>query len=150
LDNAIQADLIIDETVKANGRRQKYDEHPLGAIVHQRALSDLLTWPFIGIAPAPLRDLARVQVRHGPTPGQPIITEEERTRFFDDLLLTAQTKPDYPNDHTRLARRQAIYLLGFDTRTDTVEGYTLSNVEHCVAPEGPTTFHLGSPSVRPP
>jgi hypothetical protein len=89
LDNAIHADLIIDETVRANGRRQTYDEHPLGAIVHQRALSDLLTWPFIGIAPAPLRDLTRVQVRHGPAPGQPIITEEERTRFFDDLLLTA-------------------------------------------------------------
>jgi hypothetical protein len=121
LGEAIHADLIIDETVQANTQRRNHDGHPLGALVHQRALSDLLTWPFTGIAPAPLRDLARVQVRHGPVPNQPVITEDQRACFFDDLLFTAQAKPDDPNEHTRLARRQAIYLLGFDTRTDTAE-----------------------------
>ena len=121
LDDAIHADLIIDETVRAHDQRREHDEHPLGVMVHQCTLSDLLTWPFTGIAPAPLRDLARVRVRHGPVPNQPMITEDERTCFFDDLLLTAQAKPDAPNEHTRLARRQAIYLLGFDTRTDTAE-----------------------------
>ena len=121
LDDAVHADLIIGETVRTHDQRRKHEKHPLGAMVHQRALSDLLTWPFTGIAPAPLRDLARVQVRHGPVPNQPVITEDERACFFDDLLLTAQAKPDDPNEHTRLARRQAIYLLGFDTRIDTAE-----------------------------
>src|SRR5437764_9942691 len=56
LDDAVHADLIIDETVRTNDQRREHARHPLGAMVHQRALSDLLTWPFTGIAPAPLRD----------------------------------------------------------------------------------------------
>ncbi|MDQ3762106.1 MAG: helix-turn-helix transcriptional regulator [Actinomycetota bacterium] len=118
LEDAIQADLIIAETVQAGGQVIEADGHPLGAIVHQRKLSDLITWPFTGIAPAPLRDLMTARVRRGPVPAQPTLTEDERTCFFDHLLMTADTKP---NEDTALARRQAIYLLGFDTRASTSE-----------------------------
>jgi transcriptional regulator with XRE-family HTH domain len=121
LDDAIHADLIIDETTRASDQRRKHDRHPLGTMVHQHKLSDLITWPLTGIAPTPLRDLVRAQVRRGPVPDQPMITKDERTCFFDNLLVAAQTKPDDLTNHTRLARRQAIYLLGFDTRTHTAE-----------------------------
>lgn len=117
LDDAIHADLIIDETTRASDQRRKHDRHPLGTMVHQHKLSDLITWPLTGIAPTPLRDLVRAQVRRGPVPDQPMITKDERTCFFDNLLVAAQTKPDDLTNHTGLARRQAIYLLGFDTRT---------------------------------
>lgn len=121
LDDAIHADLLIDKTVQVDGQRQEDGWHPLGTMVHQRKLSDLITWPFTKIAPAPLRNLARTQVRRGPAPDRPTLTENERTCFFDGLFVITQNKPDDPADHARLARRQAIYLLGFDTRTDTTE-----------------------------
>jgi hypothetical protein len=118
LADAIQADLIIAETVQPGGHLMEADGHPLGATVHQRTLSDLITWPFTGIAPAPLQDLVTARARRGPVPAQPTLTEDERTCFFDHLLVTADANP--PED-AALARRQAIYLLGFDTRSSTAE-----------------------------
>lgn len=118
LDDAIQADLIIAETVQAGSRLIEADGHPLDATVHQRKLSDLITWPFTGIVPGPLHNVATARVRRGPVPAQPTLTDNERTSFFDHLLVTADA-----NSHkgAALARRQAIYLLGFDARASTSE-----------------------------
>jgi Helix-turn-helix len=118
VDDAIQADLIIADIVRAGGQLRGADGHVLGTTVHQRTLSDLITWPFTGIAPAPLRNLAAGRARRGPVPDRPTLTTDEHTRFFDHLLVTADAHPD---EHTALARRQAIYLLGFDIRASTAE-----------------------------
>jgi transcriptional regulator with XRE-family HTH domain len=118
LEDAIQADLIIAETVQSDGQLAEADGYPLGATVHQRKLSDLITWPFTGMVPAPLRDLVTVRTRRGPVPYQPRLTEDERTCFFNHLLVTADTNP---HEGATLARRQAIYLLGFDDRGSTAE-----------------------------
>lgn len=118
LDDAIQADLIITEIVQAGQRFIKNDEHPIGAIVHQHKLSNLITWPFTGIVPTRLRDLPTVRVRRGPVPDRPSLTEDERRSFFDHLLMTADANP---HEETALARRQATYLLGFDARASTAE-----------------------------
>jgi transcriptional regulator with XRE-family HTH domain len=115
LQDAIQADLIITDIAQpgeANG-------HPLGAVVHQCRLSSLITWPLTGIVPTPVRHLATVPVRRrGPVPTQPTLTERERAGFFDHLHVIADT---HHHDNNPLARRQAIYLLGFDTRSTTAE-----------------------------
>jgi transcriptional regulator with XRE-family HTH domain len=118
LDDAIHADLIIAETVQAGGRLIEAGEHPLGATVHQCKLTDLITWPFTGIVPAPLREVVTVRTRRGPVPDRPTLAEGERTRFFDHLLVTADANP---HEYAALPRRQAIYLLGFDTRASTAE-----------------------------
>ncbi|MBV9012461.1 MAG: helix-turn-helix transcriptional regulator [Pseudonocardiales bacterium] len=118
LEDAIQADLVITHVVRAGGHPVTADEHPLGVAVHRRRLTNLITWPLTGLAPASLRDLVTARVRRGPVPDQPTLTQEERTRFFDHLLVTADTKPQ---DDTALAHRQAIYLLSFDTRADTAD-----------------------------
>jgi DNA-binding XRE family transcriptional regulator len=118
LEDAIQADLIIADTVQAGGHFIEADGHPLGATVHQRKLTNLITWPFTGIVPAPLRDLATVRARRGPVPDRPTLAEDERTRFFDHLLVTADA---HPHEDAALPRRQAIYLLGFDARASTAE-----------------------------
>ncbi|MGH3807287.1 MAG: helix-turn-helix domain-containing protein, partial [Pseudonocardiaceae bacterium] len=89
LEDAIRADLIIAETVQGGGQLSKTDGHPLGATVHQRQLTNLITWPFTGMTPAPIRDLVAARVRRGPVPDQPALTREEQTRFFDNLLVTA-------------------------------------------------------------
>ncbi|MBV9144189.1 MAG: helix-turn-helix transcriptional regulator [Pseudonocardiales bacterium] len=118
LADAIQADLIIAQAVQAGSQPITAHEHPLGAAVHQRPLTNLITWPLTGLAPDSLRDLVTARARRGPVPDQPTLTHDERTRFFDHLLVTADTKPQ---DDTALARRQAIYLLSFDPRADTAD-----------------------------
>ena len=118
LEDAIQADLIIAKMVQAGGQLIEADKHPLGVTVHQRQLTNLITWPFTGIAPDSLRDLVTARVRRGPVPDQPSLTQDERTRFFDHLLVTADTNP---HEATALSRRQAIYLLSFDIRASTTD-----------------------------
>jgi transcriptional regulator with XRE-family HTH domain len=118
MEDAIHADLIIAETVYAEGWIIEADEHPLGATVHQRKLTNLITWPFTGTVPAPLRDLVTARARRGPVPDRPTLTEDERTRFFDHLLVSADANP---HEDAALPRRQAIYLLGFDARPSTAE-----------------------------
>ena len=118
LENAIHADLIITQAIQAGDKFIEADEHLLGATVHQRQLTNLIIWPFTGIAPAPLRELVTARVRRGPVPDQPTLTQDQRTRFFDHLLVTADASSE---DDAFLGRRQAIYLLGFDTRGGTVD-----------------------------
>ena len=117
LEDAIQADLIIADMVQAGGELIEADQHPLGATVHQCKLTNLITWPFTGIVPDLLRDLVTVRARRGPVPDRPTLTEDERTRFFDHLLVTA----DADSHEYALSCRQAIYLLSFDTRASTAE-----------------------------
>jgi transcriptional regulator with XRE-family HTH domain len=118
LDDAIQADLIIAQMVQAGGRLIEVRGHPLGEIVHQCRLSDLITWPFTGIAPPALQGLVSVRARRGPVPDRPMLAEDDQLRFFDHLLMTADANSD---EDTSLPRRQAIYLLGLDARTSTAE-----------------------------
>lgn len=132
LQDAIQADLVIAEVVEAGDQLVKAGWHPLGVAVHQRNLSDLITWPLTGTVPTPLRNLATVQVRRrGPVRTQPTLTEEEQRRFFDHLLVIADT---YRHKIAPLAHRQAIYLLGFDTRPPRLSGYAPSNSTLCGMP----------------
>jgi len=119
LEDAIEADLVIGESVQAGAELIDVDEHPLGVMLHQSTLTNLIIWPFTGILPAELGVLPqRVRTRRGPVPDRPTITEEERTRFFDHLLVTADS---YSYEDAALARQQAVYLLGFDTRVSTAE-----------------------------
>lgn len=118
LGDAIQADLIIADTVQAGSQLIEANKHPLGATVHQCKLTNLITWPFTGIVPAPLRELVTARARRGPVPDRPTLTEDERTRFFNHLLVTADANPQ---EYATLPRRQAIYLLGFDSRASTAE-----------------------------
>ncbi|MGH2855609.1 MAG: helix-turn-helix domain-containing protein [Solirubrobacteraceae bacterium] len=138
LEDAIQADLIIAETVQAGAQLIKTDTHPLGATVHQRKLTNLITWPFTGIAPTPLQNLVMARVRRGPVPDHPTLTKDERTGFFDHLLETADANP---HEHVALLRRQAIYLLGFDTRASTI-GWLRTEHRRALSDAG-RTDHVG-------
>jgi hypothetical protein len=57
--------------VQAGGQLIEADKHPLGVTVHQRQLTNLITWPFTGIAPDSLRDLVTARVRRGPAVAHP-------------------------------------------------------------------------------
>ncbi|GLZ39684.1 hypothetical protein [Actinokineospora sp. NBRC 105648] len=56
--------------------------------------------------------------RRGPTPAGPSLTEAERSRFFDHLLLVAERTHQGAE---ALLRRRAVYLLGFDRRPQVVD-----------------------------
>jgi len=118
LDDAIDADLIVSDAVRAGDKLIAADEHLLGSTAHQRKLTTLVTWPFTGNMPAELAPIAEpTRSRRGPVPTYPVLEAEDQRRFFDHLLVTADAnRTDAP-----LLRRQAIYLLGFDPRPNTVQ-----------------------------
>ncbi|MGW6332162.1 helix-turn-helix transcriptional regulator [Nocardia rhamnosiphila] len=114
LIDALEADLIIGDTVDTDPATADAGQHPLAVSVHQRPLANLITWPLTGRPPTPLADITGHRGR-GPRPSSPVISAVDRRRFFDNLLLVAD-RCRWPED--TLLRRQAIYLLGFDDRSE--------------------------------
>lgn len=114
LRDAIDADLLIATAVQAGDQPTTPAEHPLALTVHRCDLTDLITWPFTGDIPTPLAKLSRPRtLRRGPVADRPVLSADERNRFFDHLLVTADATRA---DSDALLRRQTIYLLGFDQR----------------------------------
>lgn len=64
-------------------------ERPLALAVHRRDLTNLITWPPTGVAPARLADLRPQTARRGPAADGPALRAEEQTRFFDHLRVVA-------------------------------------------------------------
>jgi transcriptional regulator with XRE-family HTH domain len=118
LIESVDADLLVADAVESGARVSDPELHPLGAFVHRRDLTNLLTWPLTGVLPSQLRDIPRTSRPHGPVATHPVLSTEERIRFFDHLLITADAHRD--DDHA-LLRRQAIYLLSFDDRPSSKE-----------------------------
>jgi transcriptional regulator with XRE-family HTH domain len=112
LGDALKADMIIAQAIEAGDSVTAQDDHLLASFVHKRDLTNMVTWPFTGLTPPRLRYLNRhCASPQDPVSNQPVFGEEERARFFDHLLFTADA---YRRDENALLRRQAIYLLGFD------------------------------------
>lgn len=111
LSDAVDADLILDFALTLGADLPDGHPHPLATTVHRRNLTNLITWPFNGLMPAQLRPIVQESPRRrGPSSAHPIVSAAERRRFFDHLIATAERAR---NQNVR--RRQAIYLLSFDT-----------------------------------
>jgi DNA-binding XRE family transcriptional regulator len=120
LREAIEADQVLTTGIAAGGRSSvSPDNHPLAASVHRWTITNLILWPILGKTPRHLHELASRVPRRGPTPTQPTLSAEERTRFLDHLLAVAERTQRV--SETSLLRRQAVYLLGFDGRPDAVD-----------------------------
>jgi transcriptional regulator with XRE-family HTH domain len=118
LDDAIAADLIVSDAIQAGEELIDPQIHLLGSTAHQRRLTTLITWPFTGDTPAELASIANpARSRRGPVPSRPLLEADGQSRFFDHLIVTA----DSTHTNASLLRRQAIYLLGFDSRPSTVQ-----------------------------
>jgi hypothetical protein len=119
LADAVEADVVIADSVSVAPQSSDMTMHPLAASVHRRSLTSLLTWPLTGDWPPQLEQAPQsAVVRRGPVPAMPMLGTDDRTRFFDHLVVVADR---CRGDNHALLRRQAIYLLGFDERRDTVE-----------------------------
>jgi hypothetical protein len=116
LREAMEADMTITEL--SGSRSLACDRHvsPLSAHVHRRTLTSLITWPFTGIVPDQLRPLKETAtMRRGPVADRPILDTDIRSIFFDNLLAAAESANVVDG---ALLRRQATFLLGFDTRSE--------------------------------
>lgn len=119
LTEAITADLVLAEAVSTGPRPADAEGHPLAAQVHRRSLTSLITWPVTGELPARLADAVEAgQGRRGPVSDWPVLTAEERHRFFDHLLVSAEA---HRGPEHSLLRRQAAFLLGYDVRATTAD-----------------------------
>lgn len=118
LREAIEADQVLSTCISAGPAWVDADGHPLAASVHRWTITNLITWPILGKMPQHLHTLAATNRRRGPAPAEPSLSAEERTRFFDHLLVVAERGQKQSES---LLRRQAVYLLGFDGRPKIVE-----------------------------
>ncbi|WP_241995881.1 helix-turn-helix transcriptional regulator [Kribbella sp. VKM Ac-2568] len=117
LHDAVEADGVLSQIIAGDDHPAAIQQNPLAVAVHRRRLVNLLTWPFTGITPPQLRDLPARPGR-GPVADRPALTSDDRRSFFDTLLNVAHSKAskDMP-----VLRRQAIYLLGFDERSESAD-----------------------------
>ncbi|WP_244375873.1 helix-turn-helix domain-containing protein [Streptomyces ficellus] len=114
LERALEADVLLSRVLDED---LALEDSPLGAWVMQRELVEVLTWPLNGVAPTLLRDLpAPPRPRRGPVPSAPQMPVTDRRRFFEQMRRTAECSR---GPERFLLRRQALYLAGYDTATDT-------------------------------
>ncbi|MEU3862718.1 helix-turn-helix transcriptional regulator [Streptomyces sp. NPDC028722] len=114
LERAVEADVLL---ASALDEETPVVESPLGVMVMQRELAELLVWPLNGVAPSPVRALpAPPRPRRGPAPSGPELTTAERRTFFANMRRTAEQARG-PGQF--LLRRQALYLSGYDKGAET-------------------------------
>lgn len=116
LDAALEADMVIDYGVRVGDGYQPHDLHPLDAWVLRRRTVELIAWPFDRRIPSWMPNLVSVPGYKAPRlPARPEFDGEARRRFFNHLRRVADVTSGKP---ALLMRRQALYLLSFDTRPD--------------------------------
>lgn len=138
LDRALEADVLL---ASALHDQPEPAVDPVGAWVMQRDLVEVLAWPLGGQAPELARSLP-ARPRRGPAPTAPEVHADERRRFFDRMRTTAE-RARSPQHF--LLRRQALYLAGFDDRTDTADW--LGRQQRADQPGGWLTSWLTARSV---
>lgn len=116
LDAALEADMVTDYAVRVGDEFQPQDLHPLDAWVLRRRTVELIAWPFNTRVPGWMPLIRSAPGHKAPRlPERPDVDGDARRRFFDHLRRVADVTSGKP---ASLLRRQALYLLSFDTRPD--------------------------------
>ncbi|WP_234426050.1 helix-turn-helix domain-containing protein [Streptomyces kebangsaanensis] len=140
LERALEADVLLAAVLDED---TPVEESPLGTVVMQRELGEVLAWPLNGVPPQSVRNLpSPARPRRGPAPPGPALTHDERRVFFTQMRRTAE--------HARgrgkfLLRRQALYLSGYDTTPDAAEW--LAHQQRTAHPDDWLTRWLNARSV---
>lgn len=140
LERALEADVLL---ASALDEETAPEESPLGAMVMQRELGEVLAWPLNGVAPQTIRELPPPpRPRRGPSPTGPVLSASDRVRFFSQMRRTAEQAR---GQGQFLLRRQALYLSGYDDQDDTAEW--LAYQQGAERPNDWLTLWLNSRSV---
>jgi transcriptional regulator with XRE-family HTH domain len=89
LEDAAEADYVLAYTLDTEPGAGEPGAHPLACWVPKRSFAYLLAWPFTGQPPIALRQ-PTAPSRRGPVAPAPVLTQEERTRFFAHLRMVAE------------------------------------------------------------
>jgi transcriptional regulator with XRE-family HTH domain len=120
LEDAAEADYVLAYTLGAEPGAGGPGVHPLECWVPKRSFAYLLAWPFTGKPPIALRQPG-VPTRRGPVAPAPVLTQEERSRFFEHLRLVAeQSLSDRRLNEARgtLLRRNVYYSLSWNPSSE--------------------------------
>ena len=120
LEDAAEADYVLAYTLGTEPGASRPDAHPLACWVPKRSFAYLLAWPFTGQPPIALRQPA-APTRRGPVAPAPVLTQEERTRFFEHLRMVAeQSLSDRRLNEARgmLLRRNVYYSLSWNPSSE--------------------------------
>ncbi|WP_369225916.1 helix-turn-helix domain-containing protein [Streptomyces sp. R39] len=140
LERALEADVLLASALSED---TPAEENPLGAMVMQRELAEVLAWPLNGVAPGPIRALpGPARARRGPAPSGPQLTAAERSTFFRRMRATAEQARG-PGQF--LLRRQALYLSGYEREADTADW--LAHQQRTERPDDWLTAWLNNRSV---
>ncbi|MBX9395678.1 helix-turn-helix domain-containing protein [Streptomyces sp. TRM72054] len=119
LERALEADVLLATVLTVLDEDAPLEDSPLGSMVMQRELGEVLAWSLNGVPPQPVRDLpAPSRTRRGPAPAGPLLTRDERRLFFTRIRRTAEQAR---GREQFLVRRQALYLSGYDTASDAAD-----------------------------
>ena len=121
LEDAAEADYVLAYTLGTEPGAGGPDGHPLACWVPKRAFAYLLAWPFTGQPPIALGQPA-APTRRGPVASAPVLTQEERARFFTHLRVAAERwLNDRRADEARgtLLRRNVYYSLSWHPSSET-------------------------------
>jgi hypothetical protein len=80
---------VLASTLATEPGQSRPGAHPLACWVPKRSFAYLLAWPFTSQPPIALRQPA-APTRRGPIAPAPVLTQEERTRFFTHLRMVAE------------------------------------------------------------
>ena len=89
LEDAAEADYVLAYTLGAEPGAAGPGAHPLACWVPKRSFAYLLAWPFTGQPPIALQQ-PTASTRRGPVAPAPVLTQEERSRFFEHLRQVAE------------------------------------------------------------
>lgn len=112
LDDAAEADYLLDRIIAAGSGEVSPSEHPLGYLVLTHRLADLLSWAVTGALPAVFAARPVTSSRRGPVAPGPVLDASERVAFFAGLQTAAEQAAGNPE--AVLLHRQACYLAGMD------------------------------------
>ncbi|MFF5117042.1 transcriptional regulator [Dactylosporangium aurantiacum] len=139
LDEAAEADYLLELIIDADPATLDVDQHPLGWTVLTHSLTEMLAWAVIGQEPARLQGHYRPAHRRGPSPSAPSLESTEARAFFDNLHVIAD-RTGQRDSTNMLLHRQACFLASLDLTGRTADW--LSSTRRSTFP---STFHGWSP-----
>jgi transcriptional regulator with XRE-family HTH domain len=121
LEDAAEADYVLAYILGTEPDAGAPDAHPLACWVPKRSFAYLLAWPFTGQPPIALQKPA-APTRRGPVASAPVLTQEERARFFTHLRMAAEhslSNRRAVEARGTLLRRNVYYSLSWHPSSET-------------------------------
>ncbi|MFE4973638.1 helix-turn-helix domain-containing protein [Kitasatospora sp. NPDC056651] len=120
---AMDADFVLGEILRSRPAKADVLEHPLAGWVLTRDTTHMIGWAVSGVLPgAVAAELSIPAARRGPVSAAPLLGQDVRSRFFDNLRHTADLV-EAGGEDTALLRRQVWYLSSYDRTRDVVEWF---------------------------